>query len=380
MTSLTSSTRGISITLRTALLSWLVTIVTLLIFVTAIIPEQKRTFELNLRSKAQALVASVHGVAASAVVTEDYPTLVDHGLSVLKSDQSIDYLVLVKNDGTGHVWQQVDPKWNPEILDESWRPNIRATGSGIGVVPKFNRRVFHYSQPFDYSGIQWGWIHVGFSLDGYDRSVISVYRRTSVLAVICIALSFGASLLYAKRLVQPILDLRRIVERVAGGDLSVRATHQSGDELGSLAMSVNAMTEALLRRDLILQSVRFAAQQFLGAADWNTATERVLAKIGRAAEASRAYLFENYVDAMGVLRGTQRYEWASPGTAPQIGNPDLQGFNYAEAGFLRWSNLLEQGEILSGPISQMPAEERTVLAPQGIRSLIVIPIRVDGHW
>jgi signal transduction histidine kinase len=375
-----SPTQGISITLRTALLSWLVTIVTLLIFVTAIIPEQKHTFELNLHSKAQALVAAVHGVAASAVVTEDYPTLVDHGLSVLRSDSSIDYLILVKNDGTGHVWQQQDPKWNPETLDDSWRPTLRTTVSGIGVVPRFNRRVFYYSQPFDYSGIQWGWIHVGFSLESYDRSVATVYRRTGLIAILCVALSFVASMAYAKRLVHPILILRRTVEQVAGGDLSVRANIQSGDEIGSLATSINAMTEALLRRDLILQSVRFAAQQFLSAADWNTAAERVLAKIGRAAEASRAYIFENFIDAHGVLRSTQRFEWASPGTTPQIGNPALQGFGYAETGFGRWCRLLEQGEIISGPVHQMAPEEAAVLQPQSIRSLIIIPIRVDGHW
>lgn len=378
-------TRGLSITLRTALLSWLVTLVTLLIFITAIIPEQKRTFELNLRSKAQALVASFQAVATNAIAanlipTRELPALVDHGLGLLKNDPSIDYLVLVDSSGEGHVWQQVEPKWTREPLDATWRPANRSTVSGISTIPRFQRRVFHYSQPFDPPNAQWEWVHVGFSLDGYDQSVTTVYRRTGILAVICIALSFAASMVYAKRLVQPILNLRRIVEQVAGGDLSARATVQTGDELGSLARSINRMTEALLRRDLILQSVRFAAQEFLRAADWNATIERVLAKIGRAAEASRAYIFENRSDANGVLRGFQRYEWTAPGTPPQIENPELQGFCYQEAGFHRWTESLRQGEIISGPTATMPPAERALLEPQAIRSLIVIPIRVDGQW
>ena len=56
------------ITLRTALLSWLVTIATVLIFVIAIIPMQKRTFLENLESKARGLAASLHNVAAGAAV------------------------------------------------------------------------------------------------------------------------------------------------------------------------------------------------------------------------------------------------------------------------------------------------------------------------
>jgi len=42
------------ITLRITLLGWLVTLVTLAVFVTVIIPEQKREFELSLESKARA--------------------------------------------------------------------------------------------------------------------------------------------------------------------------------------------------------------------------------------------------------------------------------------------------------------------------------------
>ena len=375
-----SDIRGISIMLRTALLSWLVTIATLLIFVTAIIPEQKRTFELNLKAKAQALVASVHGVAVGAVVTEDYPALVEHGLGVLRTDRSIDYLVLIRNDGFAQVWQQGDPKWSSETLDESWRPHDRSVTSGIGLIPKFNRRVFFYSEPFGYSGIEWGWIHVGISLSGYEESVNSVYLRTSVLAVICVALSLGASIVYAKRLVRPILNLRSVVERVAGGDLSARARVLAGDELGRLAGAVNRMTEALLRRDRILESVRYAAQKFLGAADWRSVMDGVLETVGRASGASRAYLFENQTDTEGALRGYQRFEWVAAGTTAQLSNPVTQGFQYAEAGFGRWADMLSKGEILCGPVSRMPDSERQHLEPQFIQSLIVIPIRVESEW
>nr|HQH71661.1 hypothetical protein [bacterium] len=72
------SRRGVSILLRTALLSWMVTIATLLIFVMVNIPYQRKTFLENLNSKAQGISVSLQDVTAGSIVTEDYSAVVDH--------------------------------------------------------------------------------------------------------------------------------------------------------------------------------------------------------------------------------------------------------------------------------------------------------------
>jgi two-component system, NtrC family, sensor kinase len=79
-----------SITFRTALLSWLVTIITLLIFVAVIIPEQKRVFIENLRSKAHGVAVSLRDVAAGSVVNSDFGTVVDHCMQILQGDTTLD--------------------------------------------------------------------------------------------------------------------------------------------------------------------------------------------------------------------------------------------------------------------------------------------------
>jgi PAS domain S-box-containing protein len=130
-------------------------------------------------------------------------------------------------------------------LPDQWHSTTRAPSGGISVVSEFHRRVFHYSQPFDYSGIQWGWVHVGLSLETYDHSVATVYRRTGILALICILLSLLASVLYTRLLVRPILTLQSVVRRIASGDLSARAVIHTGDEVELLANSFNAMAGSL---------------------------------------------------------------------------------------------------------------------------------------
>jgi len=89
--------------------------------------------------------------------------------------------------------------------------------------------------------------------------------------VVCILLSLAASVLYARRFVEPILRLRAVVERVASGDLMARAHIQSKDEIEQLVGAFNNMADAVLHRNRIVESVRFTAQSLQGANDWTQA-------------------------------------------------------------------------------------------------------------
>jgi two-component system, NtrC family, sensor kinase len=374
------------ITLRTALLSWLVTSVTLLIFVGVIIPQQKRMFLEHLESKAHGVAVSLRDVAAGAAVNDDSGSVVAHCTEMLKGDRALAYLVVTRNDGASLI-HQLNPAhtnetvlWSMETLGKEWRPDKREATSGIDVVPLFQRRVFHYSQPFDYSGIQWGWIHVGLSLESYDRSVVQVYHRTGVLAVVCLLLSLLASVLYAKHLVQPILSLRQVVRKVASGDLAARAVIDRGDELGNLADSVNSMTEALLRRDQILQSVRFAAQQFLSTANWETVVNGVLSKIGDAASVSRIQILQGQPDEGGIARSKRLFEWESS-TCPGIeGTAKQSSFTVPGPVFDVLVPLIAQGQIVARRTSELPAAAREMFEARHVKSFIALPIKLENSW
>lgn len=368
------------ITFRTALLTWIVTGVTLLIFVIGIIPQQKRSFEENLRSKAIGIAVSLRDVAAGATITEDYSSVVDHCVQILDGDESIDYLVITRSDGDSQIFQRQKPRWRTDKLDATWRPERRERSSGIGTVPLFHRRAFQFSQPFDYSGIQWGWIHVGLSLNTYDRSVANVYWRTSILALFCLIFGLAASVIHAKHLVKPILCLQSVVRRVADGDLSVRAQANRSDELGTLARSVNSMSEALLRRDRILQSVRFAAQEFLSTPDWKQVIQEVLARIGVAAEVSRLRVFQNGLSANEERISSLRYTWVAPGVDPDVGTTDDRQLILQEADFEPWARRLQHRQLLAVNLSELDAKQQATFKAFGFKSLLMIPIMVEKTW
>ena len=366
-----------SITARLSALSWLVTILTLMIFVTGIIPEQKRDLLDALNSKARGISSALQEVTASAAISEDYSSVVDQCAQVLAGDEAIEYLVITKNDGFSVI---VDRKgWRTDKLNEQWRPRARRPRSLIEESGLTGRRVFSFAKPFEYSGLQWGWIHVGLSLQAYDRSVSSVYRRTGILAIFCVGMSLLASVTYAKRMVRPIRSLQAVVRRIAEGDLAARADIRSRDELGSLADSVNRMADSILKRNRILESVRFAAQNFLTVVDWQAVVPSVLAKIGTAARVSRAFVSRNHPNESGALRCTECFEWTAPGVVSGKSNPQWSGFVWQEQGVRSWTEELSGGRVVTVHVEELEAASRELFEPS-VKSRILLPILVGNRW
>lgn len=299
--------RGISA--RITLLAWGVTLVTLLLFIIALIPAQKRDLRDALESKALGVSSSLKDVTRSAAMSGDFSLAVDHCTQVLAGDSEIEFLIVSRNDGFSIIVSREN--WRNETLSAYWHPKDRVRTARLETVPLFGKRVFRFSDPFDNSAVPWGWIHVGLSTSAYDKSLRAISIRTCVLAVICVLFSFIASVRYARMLVRPIQRLESIVHRFSEGDLSARAETFGSDEVGSLARSFNLMGDYISKRNRILESVRFSAEEFLRSDDWKAALGNVLAKVGAAANVSRAFVIAGREDQPADQRF--ELEWLSPG-------------------------------------------------------------------
>ncbi len=364
-----------SISFRFSATCWAVTLMALALYLAVNLPQQKKDLLEALRSKAQGLSSSLQDVTAGAAVSEDYSTVVEHCIQVLKGDDAIDYLVITKTDGYSVIVQR--DGWRIETLDRFWRPENRTVIGEIAYVPLVGKRVFRYARPFDYSAIHWGWVNVGLSTQAYDHSVALVYQRSAYLGILSAALSMIVSLAQASRLVRPIVTLQGVVGEVARGDLSARADLKTGDEVEDLAKSFNAMADTIRDRNRILESVRFAGQQLLGTEDWSAVVGEVLSKVGQAAIVSRAYLFENHLDAGGAPRSRELLEWTAPAIQP--GTASRGGFFWACNGASQWAEKLARGQVVSA--SFPPGSPSPVKHPDpSIRALIAIPIRAGGNW
>ena len=135
-----------------------------------------------------------------------------------------------------------------------------------------------------------------------------------------------------------------------------------------------------LRRDAILEAVAFAAERFLLVSDWRQVAPEVLARLGIAAGASRAYIFKNVTDPLGRAGTSIVSEWTAPGIEPQIENPAIRSTDWRDSGLGRWAEAMERGESIAGSVRSFPQSEWPILEAQHIRSLAAFPVFSGRQW
>lgn len=167
-------------------------------------------------------------------------------------------------------------------------------------------------------------------------------------------------------------------------EISSRIIEVGGQQLlQSFVRDISKRKQAeqlLKRRDAILETVAYSAEQFLKASSWGEHIQEALTLLGNIAQVSRAYIFENHPGADGELLTSQRYEWVAKGISKQIDNPQLQHVSIRDKGFFRWEEILGQGEVIHGHIREFPELEKQSLGSQEIQSILIVPIMVNGKW
>jgi PAS domain S-box-containing protein len=133
----------------------------------------------------------------------------------------------------------------------------------------------------------------------------------------------------------------------------------------------------LLKRDRLLSASAAASYSLLVNYDIDQIIIDVLQLLGEAVEADRAYIFENQTVDGEVLM-SQRYEWTKGEVEPQINNPVLQSLPY-HPDSSTFFEIISRGRPYVGLVKDLPESERAYLAPQGIVSILIVPIFVEDR-
>lgn len=242
--SLLSALNKKSITFRIVLLIWILIIATISFYIFISIPYQKQSLLERMKFEAQDVASSYIEANKSALITDDYQLIVDYSISTVKNSNSILYIAVNKLDST-QSFLFTKKGWSSDDLGKISLSPGELTEGGIINSKVLNGEVFHLSKKFVYTGIEWGWVHIGLSTETYNNAASEMIFRAILLALATILLSFFATYLFTRRLTKPISDLALMTKRIESGDLSSRVNIRSNDELGLLADSFNKMTDAV---------------------------------------------------------------------------------------------------------------------------------------
>ena len=138
--------------------------------------------------------------------------------------------------------------------------------------------------------------------------------------------------------------------------------------------------ETLTASEILLEGIAKATNSLLTAYSLNAAVDQALIFLGYATRVDRIYVFQNGdCSATGQPTMSQRWEWVNKGVSSQLGNAELQNLPYEDASY-RWYQDMSSGNVICGLVEELPEAEQAILSPQGILSILVVPILIKDYF
>ena len=153
------------------------------------------------------------------------------------------------------------------------------------------------------------------------------------------------------------------------------------DEIKQLLNKVNHQKNILkkdqtdlLRKENMLEAIAQATDELLSNTNFMVAISKCLTILGQAAGVDRVYLFENGFDTNNNRVTSQRFEWTSDSTEPQIDNPALQRvpLSVFEDFLERLTNREPFNKLVKDLVDG--SDLRVTLEQQQIQSILIVPI------
>ncbi|MBT2291095.1 HAMP domain-containing histidine kinase [Paenibacillus albidus] len=118
-------------------------------------------------------------------------------------------------------------------------------GTFRSITPVQGERILAVSVPLREYDTTIGILRFSVSAEPLYEVILKIAINAAWVGLGVIAFGFVLSLLIAKRIVGPIQQLTEIAKKMATGDFNVRAQKRYDDEIGTLAVTLNYMSEEL---------------------------------------------------------------------------------------------------------------------------------------
>ena len=167
--------------------------------------------------------------------------------------------------------------------------------------------------------------------------------------------------------------------------ISDRIVDRSDRPLGTITLCEDLgerqrFKEALARRDGVLEALAVAAEKLLVDSSWE-GVEEVLERLGRATGVDLIYILRvketrpfQELHASNVI-----FAWGAPTGGSEIAFSEGLGIPDRQTLYEGWREQLQGGEILHGPVKDLPPEEQALLMPWGVGAYLVVPIFVHDE-
>jgi len=282
-----------------------------LIYSYATIQMQKKSSLKVLQSRANTLAESMALVSHDAMIKNDISFILQYDMNVIGHNKEI-LQIFVTNQTSNNIeitkngWKMIQ-KIPKRIKDLQKRKEAFK----IEYADKFNKNIFHYSYPLHLPGITWGYLHIIYSLDAYNKDLNRMYKSIGTLLGLLFFVTLFISYIVSRQITLPILKLSKTAENVQKGDLHFRADIKRDDEIGQLAQNFNKMISKLEHSHDELEnlvSIRTKELEQLN----KELDIKIKNAIAENSKNERMLIQQSRLAAMGEMIGNIAHQWRQP--------------------------------------------------------------------
>ncbi|HSH87606.1 MAG TPA: EAL domain-containing protein [Methylophilus sp.] len=240
--------KNLSIQIKLLLAQGIVTISALLVLLAIVLGYGYTSFRNDLYKDLDTQATIIEHSSTAAILFGD-KNAADEILSTFKLMSSINRAYLFHDKGALLAVYEKEVKAKPDAHYGN-KVNLQALRQ---LRSSFNTHILIKDIVFDHHVI--GTLFIEANLDKLNTRLSLLILAVAVAAFMGLIISLLISLKINKFLTQPILSLTTLVEKVSSSyDYSVRSHLLTNDEIGSLAMGINAMLSSIEQRDERLET------------------------------------------------------------------------------------------------------------------------------
>jgi methyl-accepting chemotaxis protein len=255
-----------------------VTILAVLVLVfaalTAVLGLHERQVLLHeLDKKGASLAKFVADISAAPILSYNFTYLENYVQDISAGDKDIAYAVILGKDGSPLTHQDAENRTGDDLRE--------------------------YTSPIVQNTTDIGTVKIGYSTSAINSALMSSRLLIGVLSAgTLLIISLTMFLLFRGMALRPIEKLKKVMESVAAGDLTVTAEVRNGDEIGDLSKRINEMIGSLAG---LIGQVKASSADIMEASNRIAATsENITASAGKTAATADTAAKNNETAASAV--------------------------------------------------------------------------------
>ena len=235
-----------SIRLQTRLILYL-TLLIIILMVLVIFFVEKRQSEIiqsEAKKRGLAIAKNLAAVSANALITYNYIVL-EQNAEKVALEEDIAYVIIHDKEKRVAAYSQHDEKQGMVLTDEvsqkavmAKEPLIQSTFFGENAA-----QILDIAIPLHIKGYEekWGTIRIGLSLERMAGQILKTRFNLLLLGFLAIVFGSLGSIIFARRITNPLSQLVKRTISAAKGDLEQAIEIRTGDEIEELARDFNHM-------------------------------------------------------------------------------------------------------------------------------------------